>query len=148
VHAAGDQQRPLPPARVRGPVAWGVAFGCLQGASPRAFFWLDDTTVYALGLVLIASVYIGFAVADGRARVIAVETAVATVFVVVAAAAVSGHAWLVVAGLAGHALKDLWQHRTGFVSNTRWWPPFCATVDVVAATVIAVALVADIHVGW
>ena len=27
--------------------------------------------------------------------------------------------------LAGHGLKDLWQHRSHFVANTRWWPPFC-----------------------
>ena len=25
--------------------------------------------------------------------------------------------------------KDLWQHRTQFVANTRWWPPFCLVVD-------------------
>jgi hypothetical protein len=129
-------------------VAWGVVWGCLQAASPLAFFWLDDAAVYALGLVLIAAVYIGFAVADGRGKVIAVETGVAAAFVVVAAAAVTGSAWLLVAGLAGHGLKDLWQHRTGFVANTRWWPPFCATVDFVAATLIAVEIVAGIHFSW
>ena len=133
---------------LRIPVAWGVAWGFLQAASPLAFFWLDAPTVYALGLVLIAAVYIGFAVADGRARVIAVETGVASVFVVIAASAVTGSAWLLVAGLAGHGLKDLWQHRTGFVANTRWWPPFCATVDFVAATAIAVTILADVRVGW
>ncbi|MFD1507497.1 hypothetical protein FE374_13115 [Georgenia yuyongxinii] len=132
---------------LRAPVAWGVVWGVLQAASPLAFFWLDDATVYALGLVLIAAVYIGFSVADGRGKVIAVETGVATVFVVTAAAAVTGSAWLLVAGLAGHGLKDLWQHRTGFVANTRWWPPFCATVDFVAAALIAVAILTDFHVG-
>lgn len=47
----------------------------LQAASALAFFWLDVATVYALGLALIAAVYIGFAVAvaDGRGKVIAVE---------------------------------------------------------------------------
>jgi hypothetical protein len=130
------------------PVAWGLLWGCLQAASPLAFFWLDATTVYALGLVLIAAIYIGFAVADGRGRVVAVETVVAAAFVVVAAVAVTASAWLVVAGLAGHGLKDLWQHRTGFVANTRWWPPFCASVDVVAATLIAVTIVADVRLGW
>jgi hypothetical protein len=69
--------------------------------------WLDASTVYALGLALIASIYIGFAVADGRSRVIAVETGVATIFVVVAAAAVTGSPWLLVLGLAGHGFKDL-----------------------------------------
>lgn len=72
-------------------------------ASPLAFWWLDTATVYALGLVVIASVYIGFAVADGRWTVIAAESGVASVFVVVAAAAVTGSAWLLVAGLAGGA---------------------------------------------
>jgi len=129
---------------VRTPVAWGLAWGCLQAASPLAFFWLDAATVYALGLVLIAAVYIGFAVADGRPTVIAVETGVASVFVVIAAAAVTGSGWLLVAGLAGHGLKDLWQHRTAFVANTRWWPPFCAAVDFVAAGLIAGALVAGV----
>jgi hypothetical protein len=130
------------------PVAWGVVWGCLQAASPLAFFWLDDATVYALGLALIAAIYIGFSVADGRRKVIAVETAVAAVFVGVAAVAVTGTAWLLVAGLAGHGLKDLWQQHSRFVANTRWWPPFCATVDFVAATLIAIAIVADFHLRW
>jgi hypothetical protein len=33
-------------------------------------------------------------------------------------------------------LKDLWQHRTQFVANTRWWPPFCMVVDVVVAAIV------------
>ena len=59
--------------QLRTPVLWGVVWGCLQAASPLAFFWLEGATVYALGLVLIAAVYIGFAVADGRGTVITVR---------------------------------------------------------------------------
>src|ERR1700710_2804769 len=142
--AEAGTQDPAGPARVhdrRTPVIWGAILGCLQAASPLALFWLDDATVYALGLALIAAVYIGFGVADGRPHVFAVETAVAAAFVVVAATAGAGSAWLIVAGLAGQGLKDLWQERPGFVSNPRWWPPFCATVDFVAATLIALAVV-------
>src|SRR4051794_10821257 len=124
---------------------WGVVVGALQAATPLAFWWLSTATVYALGLAGIAFIYIGFAVADGRAKVIAVEAGVASVFVVVAAAAVTESPWLLVVGLAGHGLKDLWQHRTQFVAGTRWWPPFCLAVDWVAATAIAVAIVADVH---
>jgi hypothetical protein len=129
---------------LRGPLLWGVAVGVVQAAAPLAFPWLPPATVYALSLPLIAAVYIGFAVADGRRHVLAVETAVASAFVVVAAAAVTGSAWLIVAGLAGHGLKDMWQHRTGFVAGTRWWPPFCAAVDFVAAGLVAVAIVAGL----
>ena len=123
----------------------GSSWDGIQAASPLAFWWLDAATVYALGLVLIASVYIGFAVADGRWLVIAVETNVAAIFVLVAAAAITESPWLLVVGLAGHGLKDLWQHRSHFVANTRWWPPFCLVVDCVAATIIAVEIVAGVQ---
>jgi hypothetical protein len=128
--------------RIPAPVIWGVLAGAVTAASPLAFWWLDPTTVYSLGLVLIASVYIGFAVADGRPRVIAVESSVASIFVVIAAVAVTGSVWLVVIGLTGHGLKDLWQHRRRFVANTRWWPPFCLVVDWVSAATIAIAIIA------
>jgi hypothetical protein len=127
------------------PVAWGVLVGVLQAASPLAFWWLEPATVYALSLVAIAFVYIGFAVADGRWKVIALETSVAALFVVIAAAAITGSPWLLVIGLAGHGLKDWWQHRSHFVAGTRWWPPFCAAVDVVVAAIIAIEIVAGLH---
>ena len=110
---------------LRGPLAWGVVVGVVQAAAPLAFPWLPPAAVYALSLPLIAAVYIGFAVADGRRHVLAVETAVASLFVIVAAAAVTGSPWLIVAG-------------------TRWWPPFCATVDWVAAALLAGAITAGL----
>ena len=63
---------------------------------------------------------------------------------VVAAAGVTGPAWLLVADLAGHGFKDLWQHRHQYVANTRWWPPFCLVVDWVAAAVLVVLIVAGV----
>jgi hypothetical protein len=137
-----DQPRP---AVVRASMLWGVVVGLVQAATPLLFWWLDDATVYALGLILIAAIYVGFAVADGRPRVIAVESSVTFAFVVVGAAAITGSPWLLVVGLAGHGLKDLWQHRTHFVANTRWWPPFCMTVDFVVAAIIAGEIAAGMH---
>ncbi len=136
----------MPARLIRAPAGWGVVFGGLQAASPLGFPWLTASTVYSLELTLIAAVYVGFSVADGRRTVIAVESGVASVFVVIAAVAVTGPAWLIVGGLVGHGLKDLWQHRTGFVANTRWWPSFCAIVDLVAAT--AIALMTMTHRGF
>jgi hypothetical protein len=137
---------PSPPAErsLRAPVLWGIVWGAIQAAAPLGFWWLDPATVYALSLVLIAAVYIGFAVADGRPRVIAVEAGVAAAFVVVAAAGVTGPAWLLVLGFAGHGFKDLWQHRRHFVANTRWWPPFCLVVDWVAAAILVVLIIVGV----
>jgi hypothetical protein len=140
----GQQPVTSMPRRTRralpAPVIWGAIWGALQAMSPLGFWWLEPKTVYALGLTLIAAVYIGFSVADGRWHVIAAESIVAAFFVVIAAVSVTGSAWLIVLGLAGHGLKDLSQHRTQFVQNTRWWPPFCATVDWVAAGLLTTAI--------
>jgi hypothetical protein len=131
-------------SRLPAPVTWGAVVGVVTAASPLAFWWLDPSTVYALGLALIAAVYIGFALTDGRPKVIIAESTVASIFVVVAAVAVTGSLWLIVVGLVGHGLKDLWQRRRQFVANTRWWPPFCVVVDWVAAAIIAVAVIAGV----
>jgi hypothetical protein len=129
----------------RAAIMSGVGVGVIQAATPVVFWWLDSAIVYALGLAAIAAIYVGFAVADGRVKVIAVESSVAFTFVVVAAAAITGTPWLLVVGFIGHGLKDLWQHRTHFVANTRWWPPFCMAVDWVVAAVIVVEIAAGLH---
>src|SRR3954454_13620889 len=115
---SSTQTADLRPARavqlrsMRTPVIWGAVWGVLQAASPIGFWWLPPATVYALEIALIAAIYIGFGVADGRPKIIAVESIVAGAFVVTAAVAVTGPAWLLVAGLAGHGLKDTWQPST------------------------------------
>lgn len=122
------------------PVGWGVVAGVATAAAPLAFWWLPAATVYAMGLALIAAVYVGFAVADGRTRVIVVESAVTGTFVLIAAAAATGTHWLLVIGFFLHGLKDLWQHRTSFVRQTRWWPPFCVVTDWVAGLILILAM--------
>jgi hypothetical protein len=87
---------------------------------------------------MIAGVYAGFAVADGRPKVITVEIAVISVFVLLAAISVTGSVWVLVLAYLGHGAKDFWQERTGFVANTRWWPPFCAAVDWLVAVILAI----------
>ena len=130
-----------------GPIMWGLLVGAIQAASPLALRWLEPATLHALYLAFIAAVYIGFAVADGRPGVIAVESSVAAAFLTLAAVGVTGSAWLLVAGYAAHGVKDLWQHRTRFVAGTRWWPPFCATIDFLVAVILAVGIVvgASLH---
>ena len=130
---------------MRRAIAWGVVVGALQAASPLVFWWLDPATVYAVGLALIASVYVGFAVADGRVRIIVVECVVAMAFAVVATVGITGSAWLLAIGFAAHGFKDAWQQRGQYVSGTRWWPPFCAAIDWVVASVIVIEIVAGIH---
>jgi hypothetical protein len=126
-------------------IVWGLVFGVVNAAAPLVLWWLTASAALALTLPLIAAIYIGFAVADGRPFVIAVETAVASVFLLLAATAVTGSPWLLVAAFVGHGVKDLWQQRHHFVRNTRWWPPFCATVDFLAAAILTVEIAAGVQ---
>ena len=139
--------RPTPSAHrsLRTPILWGLVFGAIQAASPLGLAWLEPATVQALLLCFIAAVYVGFAVADGRPRVIAIECTIAAVFVLLASISVTGTAWLLVVGYAAHGLKDFWQERHHFVANTRWWPPFCACVDWVVALVLVVEIAAGVN---
>jgi hypothetical protein len=116
---AGQVPNPGVRRSLRGPVLWGLVFGGLQAVSPLAFYWLDPATVHALSITLIASVYVGFAVADRRPPIIVAEIVVAGLFVVLAAIAATGTAWLLVLGYAGHGVKDCWQERSQYVVNTR-----------------------------
>jgi hypothetical protein len=141
VHAGTPWRRRSIPV----PVRWGLVFGVIQAASPLAVRWLDTATVLALELVVIAAVYVGFAVADGRPRVIAVESMVGGLFVVLAATAVTASAWLLVLGYTGHGFKDAWQQHRQYVANTRWWPPFCAAVDWLVAAFLIIAIALGVH---
>jgi len=121
-------------------ILWGVGVGIFQAFCPIAMWWLDAVDIWGVALAMIASVYVGFAVGDGRRNVIVVEVLVTFAFVICATVAMASYPWLIVIGLVAHGVKDLWQHRTQFVANTRWWPPFCLVVDVVAAALTAALL--------
>ena len=95
-------------------------------------------------ITLIAAVYIGFAVSDGRAGDRR-RSAVVVAFFVAAAAAVTVTPWLLVAIYLAHGAKDLWQHRHQFVRGTRWWPPFCFAVDMAVAGIIATQILLGVQ---
>ena len=110
-------------ANGRAPIIWGAVWGAIQAAAPLGFWWLDPATVYGLSIALIATVYIGFAVADGRPAVIAVETTVAGAFVVLAAAGITGSAWLIVIGFVAAFIAALVVVRSvlDYVSKHGFW---------------------------
>ena len=77
----GDSHGTTGRQAIRAAILWGLLFGGMQAASPLLIWWLAPGTVYAISLILIAPIYIGFAVADGRPIIIAVESSVAAIFV-------------------------------------------------------------------
>lgn len=124
---------------------WGAGVGAAQAGLAFSFWWLDPATVHSLMIALIAAVYVGLAVSDGRAHVIAVESAVVVGFFIAAATAVTLTPWLLVAIYLAHGAKDLWQHRHQFVRGARWWPPFCFAVDVAVAGIVTTQILCGVQ---
>lgn len=131
------------PTTVRA-LGWGVAVGLAQVAVAASLWWLELSTVHALMITLIAAIYIGFAVSDGRTQVIIVECTVAAAFFVTATATPAASPWLIVALYVAHGVKDAWQHRTRFLRGTRWWPPFCFAVDLTVAGIVTVQILSGV----
>ena len=87
----------------------------------------------AIGLLLgvVAAIYIGFAIADGRSHVIYLESTVAAVFLLLAVLGMWGKpVWLVV-GFFTHAAWNLLHYPGNIGAKVRkWYAPACLTYEV------------------
>lgn len=93
---------------------------------------------YPTVLIVVASYYLLFAVMGGSNVDLVGESLAGGVFVVVAVAGFKRSLWLVVAGLAGHGLFDLFHGSV--IANPgvpAWWPGFCLGYDLAAAGCLA-----------
>ena len=93
-----------------------------------------DRAFYPTIMLVIAALYILFAVMGGSTHALLLETALATVFLVVTIVGFKYSLWLVAGALAAHGIQDVFHGE--FISNAGvpvWWPPFCSAYDVVAA---------------
>lgn len=119
----------------------GVVLAVAVGAMAR-FVGLDrDRAFYPTVTMVVASLYVLFAVIGGSTHALLVELLVMAVFIAAALVGFRRSLWLVVAALAGHGIFDLFHG--GLIENAgvpSWWPNFCMTYDVVAAGCLAFLL--------
>lgn len=97
-----------------------------------------DRAFYPTVLVVSAGYYILFAAASGSATALLVESLLTLAFAVAAVTGFKRSLWLVVAGLAAHALFDFFH--ASLVVNPgvpEWWPPFCLAFDLALAGYVA-----------
>jgi hypothetical protein len=101
-----------------------------------------DRVFYPTLLIVIATYYILFAVMGSSTPALAIESAVAGTFLVLAVAGFKKNLWLVVAALAGHGVFDFFHQL--FIQNPgvpMWWPGFCLSFDILAGGFLATLLV-------
>jgi len=89
---------------------------------------------------MIASVYLGYALADGRLRAFQVEyLGIVALGAVATLAPARGSALLLTLGYLGHGLWDLLHHRREAEVRMPWWyVPLCLGYDTVVALYILV----------
>lgn len=85
----------------------------------------------SLLLVLIGSVYFGFALMSKETKTILLEVSVASVFVSMAVLGLWLSPWIIIAGLFLHGIWDVIHHRSNSILARvpKWYIPFCATYD-------------------
>ena len=108
-----------------------------------AHFLLAPTASHQLAasvLALVAGIYVGFAIQDGRAKTLAVEGTFALGFVAVALAGLWVSPWAIPVAYLLHGLWDVAHHRGIDTVMPAWYVPFCAVFDWVFA--------ADLTVAW
>ena len=101
-------------------------------ASLPLHFWLPlpaSQQLAALVLGLVAGIYIGFAVVDGRLAIFRIEAGVAAIFLSAAVAGLWVSPWLVPAAYAAHGFWDIAHHRHVGTAMPRWYISFCAVFD-------------------
>jgi len=118
----------------------------LAGASSCAAFVLlarrlaprNECRLYALGLVVAALVYVGFAARGVSPGWLILELSGAAAFTLFAFAGLKGPHWILAGGWATHSAWDVLLHKlseTTFVPG--WYPVACAAFDILLAGYIA-----------
>ncbi|SDR21122.1 hypothetical protein SAMN04515695_3438 [Pseudovibrio sp. Tun.PSC04-5.I4] len=87
----------------------------------------------AIVLVLIAGVYMGYAFRDGRMHVILIELGVACLFAAAGLLGINGYPIAIVFAFSAHGVWDVLHHNFIDTQMPRWYIPFCAVYDWVAA---------------
>jgi hypothetical protein len=118
--------------------AIGIAAATAVGLFATVVGFDKDRSFYPVVLIVIAALYLLFAVMANSTRSLRAEAIPALVFIVAAVVGFRKTPWLVVAGLALHGVFDFFHHAV--IANPGvplWWPGWCLAYDVVAAAYLA-----------
>jgi hypothetical protein len=112
----------------------GIAGGGLTAWLAWSAIIPDPLAFHAVALALIAAIYLGFALMDGRISIAILEGMVGTAFVVIALLGLWLAPVLIAAGLILHGCWDVAHRPHGVATKLpAWYPAFCAAYDFVFA---------------
>ncbi|MEL6269488.1 MAG: hypothetical protein AAFR22_06730 [Chloroflexota bacterium] len=108
----------------------GVGLAAVTAATLTVLSPDKRVDVAALITMLIASIYVGFGIADGRPRHLMIEIVGLTFFSGLTLLGLWVSPFWLVAGLMLHGVYDLIHHPGAIPTEiAAWYPPFCAIYD-------------------
>jgi len=112
----------------------GIALAIAVGAWARWIGLDRDRAFYPTVMIVIAALYVLFAVISDSLAALLPEGLVGAGFIALACAGFRRNLWFVVAALAWHGKFDfIHPHAIHNPGVPVWWPEFCGAYDVAAA---------------
>lgn len=121
--------------------AIGIIAATAVGLFATVIGFDKERSFYPVVLIVIAALYLLFAVMGGSTHSLIAEAVAALVFVTLAGLGFRKSPRFVVAGLALHGVFDFFHHAV--IANPgvpAWWPGWCLAYDVVAAVYLGVLI--------
>ena len=119
-------------------LAIGACLALAVGLFATALRLDRDRAFYPTATIVIAFLYVLFAVMGASTRALVLESIAGVGFLLAAAVGFRSSLWVVVAALAAHGIFDF--IHSAIISNPGvpiWWPEFCLAYDVTAAAYLA-----------
>lgn len=119
----------------------GIALAIAVGVWARWVGLDRDRAFYPTVMIVIASLYVLFAVISDSPAALVAEGLVGAGFIALACVGFRRNLWFIVAALTAHGLFDfVHPHAIHNPGVPVWWPEFCGAYDVAAAVFLGWAL--------
>lgn len=111
-------------------ISIGLVLGLISIFISFLFNEQQQLEIWVILLAVIASIYIGYGINDGRKIKMLTEVIFGIFFIVIAFLGLWVSVWILVGGYVLHGLWDL-VHRPSMIDTNfqKWYPPFCMVYD-------------------
>lgn len=113
---------------------WGIGLMVITVIVVQFLSYHQVIELFSMAMVLIGSVYLGFAFKEERIRYRNIEIVTAVFFVMTALIGLWWSPWTIVGGLFLHGIWDLLHHNESTLTQIpEWYIPLCVVYDWAAA---------------
>lgn len=111
-------------------IAIGVILGLTSILLSLLFSLEQQSEIWGFLMIIIASIYIGFGISDGRIKEMITEIIAGSIFIILAILGIWESTYFLVIAYIGHGFWDI-IHKPKLVDTNvqKWYPKFCMFYD-------------------